>query len=89
MISIQDKQHIIEIAQKYRASRIFLFGSAADPHRTPNDIDLAVEGLPDNLFFKFWGELIFALSKPVDLIDLKRASRFTEIIRSEGIILYG
>ncbi|HPG41931.1 MAG TPA: hypothetical protein PLP19_21660 [bacterium] len=89
MISTQDKQQIIEIAQKYQAARVFLFGSSIDPHRTPKDIDLAVEGLPDNLFFKFWGELIFALSKPVDLIDLKRETRFTEIIRAEGLLLFG
>jgi len=89
MISEHDKLKIVEIAQKYKAARVFLFGSSIDPHRTAEDIDLAVDGLPDSIFFKFYSELIFALSKPVDLIDLKRKSRLNEIVRAEGVLLYG
>jgi len=89
VISNIDRQQIINLARKYQVSQVLLFGSAVDPHSAPHDIDLGVEGLPDNLFFKFWGVLIYALSKPVDPVDLKRDSRFTEIIRAEGLLLFG
>ncbi len=53
------------------------------------DIDLAVDGIPDKLFFKFYSELIFNLSKPVDLVDLNKKSKFLDILTSEGIQIYG
>ena len=89
MISKEDKKRLTEIAKKYNVSKLYLFGSNLDPARDSNDIDLAVEGIPDSLFFKFYGELIFSLSKPVDLIDLKKSSLFNTIVKSEGILLYG
>ena len=89
MISEQDKRKIIDIAGKYKISRLLLFGSSLDTNRESNDIDLAVEGLSEDLFFKFYSELIFNLSKPVDLIDIGKQSRFRDIIVEESINLYG
>jgi len=89
MISDKDKKAIFELARKYNVKRIILFGSGSRETGTNRDIDLAVEGIPDNLFFKFYSELIFNLSQPVDLIDLNRPSKFTEILSSEGVLLYG
>ena len=88
MISEKDKKTILELAKKYKVKRIILFGSASKD-KISRDIDLAVEGIPDKLFFKFYSELIFSLSKPVDLVDLSKKSKFSEIITSEGIQLYG
>lgn len=90
MISKQDKQKIIDLAKKYDVAKILLFGSSIDSqNEEAHDIDLGVEGIIDSKFFKFYGELIFSLSKPVDLIDLKRKSLFNDIVKSEGLILYG
>ena len=89
MISEHDKQKIIALAKKYKVAKIMLFGSNLDTQIEAQDIDLAVEGIIDSKFFKFYGELIFSLSKPVDLIDLRRKSLFNDIIKSEGLILYG
>ena len=89
MISKEDKYRLLEIAKKYNISKLYLFGSNIDEKRNPDDIDLAVDGIEDSLFFKFYGELIFSLSKPVDLIDLKKKSLLNEMIKSEGILLYG
>ena len=89
MISNEDKKRLTEIAKKYNVSKLYLFGSNLDPVRNSNDIDLAVEGIQDSLFFKFYGELIFSLSKSIDLIDLKKSSLFNTIVKSEGILLYG
>lgn len=89
MISDKDKITIIDLADKYKITRLLLFGSSIDSKREANDIDLAVEGLPESLFFKFYSELIFNLSKPVDLIDIGRESRFKDMIMEESISLYG
>ena len=89
MISTEDKYKLLEIAQKYNISKLYLFGSNLDDKSDSEDIDLAVDGIEGSLFFKFYSELIFSLSKPVDLIDLKKKSLLNEMIKSEGILLYG
>jgi len=89
MISNEDKYRLLEIAKKYEVSKLYLFGSNLEPEREPSDIDLAVEGIAGFLFFKFYSELIFALSKPVDLIDLNKKSLLTTMVKSESILIYG
>ena len=89
MISESDKKAILDLAKKYKVKRVILFGSASRDKVKSRDIDLAVEGIPDKLFFKFYSELMFNLSKPVDLVDLRQKSKFTEIITAEGIQIYG
>ena len=89
MLSPQDKAKIEDIAQRYRVGRVLLFGSSVNDQADARDIDLAVEGLEPSRFFSFYGDLIFSLSKPVDLVDMGRKSRFTDIIRTEGVAVYG
>jgi predicted nucleotidyltransferase len=89
MISKQDKAIIVDIARQYDVGGILLFGSSADPKIEANDIDLAVEGIAPEKFFSFYGELLFSLSKPVDLIDLSSNTKFNRLIYREGIRLYG
>jgi len=72
MISEKDKKEILRLAKKYKVNRIVLFGSGSKRSSKNRDIDLAVEGIPDKLFFKFYSELIFNLSQPVDLVDLSK-----------------
>ena len=79
----------MELARRYNVGRILLFGSSTDPNRYSDDIDLAVEGIVPEQFFSFYGELIFALSKPVDLIDLSNDTTFNKLIYRDGIRLYG
>ena len=89
MLSPQDKVKVEEIARRYGVGRVLLFGSSATDRVDAHDIDLAVEGLASSRFFAFYADLIFGLSKPVDLVDLGRKSRFTDIIRREGVPIYG
>jgi uncharacterized protein len=89
MLTARDRTRIEEIAKRYDVDRVLLFGSSAADEGEARDIDLAVEGLAPSRFFSFYGELIFSLSKPVDLVDLSRKTKFTEIIRSEGLPIYG
>jgi uncharacterized protein len=88
MIDDADKKLIEQIARKYRAKRVVLFGSSLSPARESRDIDIAVEGIEGKDFFTFYGELLCALSKPVDVVDLSTKSRFAELIHREGIPLY-
>jgi len=89
MISKQDKATIADIAGRYGVRGILLFGASADPKRQANDIDLAVEGVAPEQFFDFYGDLLFSLSKPVDLIDLSNDTKFNKLVYREGIRLYG
>ncbi len=89
MISEQDKAAIAEIARRYNVRAVLLFGSGADPTTEANDIDLAVEGIIPEKFFSFYGDLIFSLSKPVDLVDLSKDTKFNRLIYRDGVRLYG
>ena len=89
MISAQDLDTIRLAAQRYGLKRVLLFGSAADASRVPHDIDLAVEGLAPERFFQFYGDLLFALSLPVDVLDLARPGRFVDLVRKEGVPIHG
>ena len=88
MITDSDKKIIEELARKYHAKRVVLFGSSLSPGRAYRDIDIGVEGIEGKDFYTFYGELLFALSKPVDVIDLSQKTRFIELILREGIPLY-
>ena len=88
MISATDKLFIIDTANKYHATRVLLFGSSIVPGHKNRDIDLGVEGVSPDDFFKFYGDLIFGLSKPVDLVDISRDNKFVRLIQQEGMLLY-
>lgn len=89
MISDKDKEIIIYHAKKYDVSVIYLFGSAVEEKGESNDIDIAVKGILPRFFFKFYGELMRNLSKPVDLVDLSKKSLFNQLIEEKGIKIYG
>jgi predicted nucleotidyltransferase len=89
MISERDKEIITQCARKYKVSSIYLFGSSLDRNTEPNDIDLAVKGIRPEVFFKFYGELLRSISKPIDLVDLSRKSLFNRIIEEKGVKIYG
>ena len=89
MITEKDKIIIQEISKKYHVKRVLLFGSSLDQKRKSNDIDIAVEGVSPKDFFKYYGDLLLQLSKPVDIIDLAGSSKFINLIKQEGILLYG
>jgi len=89
MISKREKEIIIRCAEKYEVSSVYLFGSSLDMDSGYNDIDLAVKGIKPEVFFKFYGELLRSLSKPVDLVDLSKKSLFNQIIEEKGVKIYG
>ncbi len=88
MIDEKDKKAIEQIARKYGVSRVLLFGSSLLATQESRDIDIAVEGIEHKDFYAFYGELIYSLSKPVDVIDLSHKSKFIDLVLKEGIPLY-
>jgi predicted nucleotidyltransferase len=67
------------------AREVYLFGSAAKGAlRDNSDIDLAVSGLPPEVFFRSAAKASRAIGRPVDLIDLDEDSPFTRYLKDEG-----
>lgn len=89
MITEKEKEVIIQYARKYNVASVYLFGSSAGEGTEANDIDLAVKGILPRLFFKFYGELLRSLSKPVDLVDLSQRSLFNQMVEERGVKIYG
>ncbi len=88
MLSKSDKILIFDKSKEYSVDRVFLFGSCTHQAQIANDIDLGVIGLASNKFFDFYSDLLFSLSKPLDLIDLTKDTLFNSIIKENGILLY-
>ena len=88
MITEKDRKTILDTARKYRATRVLLFGSTLSDSIESRDIDIAVDGVADKDFFAFYAELLCKLSKPVDIIDLSKKTKFVELVLKEGLSLY-
>ena len=89
MLSESDKAAIIRCAEKYKVDAIYLFGSSLDANAQARDIDLGVKGVKAAVFFKFYGELLRHLSKPVDLVDLSHQTLFNKLVEKRGAKIYG
>lgn len=89
MINEKDKEIILSYARKFNVKEIYLFGSSLENEREANDIDLAVRGVSPILFFDFYGKLLRYLSKPVDIINLSKKTRFTELVERQAVKIYG
>lgn len=89
MLTTSDKEAIIECAKRYNVAAIYLFGSSLDAVAKSSDIDLGVKGINPAQFFKFYGELMRKLSKPVDLIDLSHKTLFNSLVEKRGARIYG
>lgn len=77
--------------EDYGAVRVFLVGSLArGDFRVGSDIDLAAEGIPDDVFFRAGADLeAEAGGLHVDLVPLESANAaFRADLAREGIVLY-
>ncbi len=67
------------------AREVYLFGSAAKGTiRENSDVDLAVSGLPPEVFFRAMAQASRALGRPLDLIDLDHDNPFTRYLKEKG-----
>ena len=88
-VSDRDKATITTLARRYGAASVWLFGSNADRRNQGRDLDLAVEGVAPARFFQFVGDLMLSLSKPVDVVAMGKGSKFSALIRRDGMPIYG
>jgi predicted nucleotidyltransferase len=67
------------------AREVYLFGSAGTAAmREGSDIDLAVTGLPAEVFFRAMGQAARELERPLDVVDLDERTPFAEYLRKKG-----
>jgi len=70
------------------AREVYLFGSAARGQmREDSDVDLAVSGLPPELFYRAGAMAEDVLGRPLDLIDLDEVTPFTKYLKDESELL--
>lgn len=81
-------QIIIELAEEFEVSTVYIFGSSLSEVEY-NDIDIGVEGIKSDIFFRFYGQLILRLPKMVDLIDMDTNENFSKYIKETGKMIYG
>jgi predicted nucleotidyltransferase len=89
VISEDERLIITQSAKKFGAISVVLFGSSIISDTMYNDIDIGVKGIVPRLFFKFYGELIRRLPRPVDVIDLSHESLFNSLIEEKGQKILG
>lgn len=89
MLNESDRNVILTSARKYSVTALYLFGSSLHDPAQARDIDLGVKGINPAMFFKFYGELMRRLSKPVDLVDLSQKTLFNELVEERGVKIYG
>lgn len=80
-----DIEKAIHILTEEGCEEIYLFGSMINGDiSAKSDIDLAVKGLSDRVFFEVLGKLLVTLDHPVDLLSLEDQSRFVSLLKRRG-----
>ena len=83
---VREIAHLLK--NKYDVEKVIVFGSLLDKDRfhLSSDIDLAVEGIDDSVFYKAYGEIIGEYTDfKVDLVDLKDCKEsLLDVIKNEG-----
>ena len=80
------------LVKTYNANKVVLIGSLCDEQRfdSHSDIDLCVEGIPSDSYFRAVGESLLQASPfDVDLIPIEHASERMHKHVMEGEVLYG
>jgi len=78
-----------KLGETYGVRKVFLFGSVKDDSLIPEDIDLAVEGLADENFYKAVFDVQGLAECRVDIVAVEDLSpRFRQLISETGELLY-
>ena len=87
-VTQEEIEKSVEILRSYGATRILLFGSAAETPETAHDLDLAVDGIEGRAFFTAGAKVEDELDLSLDLVPLTPPSRFARYIERKGRVLY-
>lgn len=83
-INPADIEKIVSLARSYGATRVILFGSAAEKPDEARDLDLAFDGVPGWKLFELGARLEEELKVPLDIVSLYPPTRFTHLIEAKG-----
>jgi predicted nucleotidyltransferase len=78
----------VEVACRYGARRLVLFGSAAEDPTTARDIDLICDGVEPKRFFEMAGMLEHEVGVLVDVVPAEPRTRFVEVNMRRGHMIY-
>jgi predicted nucleotidyltransferase len=73
-----------EIARRFGAKRLLVFGSAINPAHEACDIDFACEGVLGWKLFQFGAALEEALKMPIDLVSSDEHTDLGRMVESQG-----
>lgn len=77
-------EKIVSLSRTYGATRLILFGSAADRPEEARDIDLACDGVPGWKLYELAARLEEELHTPLDIVPLSPPTHFTKFIEARG-----
>lgn len=80
-------EKIVSLGKKYGATRLILFGSAAEKPEEAKDIDIACDGVTGWKLYELAARLENELGILLDIIPLSPPSKFTEYIKTKGKVL--
>lgn len=85
----EDIKKATQILKENGAKEVFIFGSIANGKFNENsDIDIAVRGLNEKVFYRVASILMFELENEFDLIDLDdKENRFSQMLLRVGGLL--
>ncbi len=74
-----------DLLRRMGATQVFIFGSATKNALGPDsDIDMAVTGLPPQVYFSAVSKASDLLGRPVDLVDLDDTSPLVRYLLGSG-----
>ena len=81
-----DLERAVSVLREHGAKEVYVFGSIVERFDDvePNDIDIAVSGLPPRSFLHAYGILLGELEYPFDLVDLDSDNRLSRRLRERG-----
>ncbi len=83
-LNAADIKKIVSVAKSFGATRIILFGSAAEKPDEARDLDLAFDGVRGWKLFELGARLEEELKVPLDIVSLNPPTRFTRLIETRG-----
>lgn len=85
-MAVLDSQikRIVDLAKSYGATRLILFGSAAERPEEARDIDIACDGISGWKLYELAARLEDELGTLLDIVPLHPPSRFTKMIEAKG-----
>lgn len=86
-ITREQIKRAVDLAKGYGATRLILFGSAADDPAAARDLDLACDGVTGWKLYELGGRLEEELHALVDVVPLTPPTPFTRLIERRGKVL--